>query len=219
MIKYKSICAIVTAVIVGVVFGVNGYGYIKLNGAGGGYGGGGESAAGTGGAIEGYIIEGAGYFLGANSDVQALLRLVELRDLQGMDTDEYKGVLESASANMEKAVEAYGRLVGAAEITPYDGTAVERLKAFDYKGFLRDNGFNAVIFGEVQGYLGRGDITGVFKETYADCKAMACLLEEMRDNAWAGNEPDIRVCRKLNESLAEMSLFGSYVAGVFEAIL
>ncbi len=219
MMKFRNMFSIVTAAILTIIFCVNGYGYIKLNGSGSGYDGGDESTARTGGDIEAYIIDGAGYFLDAHSDTQTLLRLVELKDVRGLDMDEFNGVLDGAAANINKAVEVYGKLVGTAERTPYNEVVLERLNAFDYKGFMEDNGLNTAIFGEVEMFLGQGDITGVFKKTYGGCKVIAELLKEMRDDVRSGKGPDVSICRRLNESFAEMSLFGSYVARVFEALL
>jgi hypothetical protein len=59
-------------------------------------------------SIEAYVIEGAGYYLTAYSDLLALLTLVENSDLRGMDYSRAQQLLNRALDNMNHAVKTPG---------------------------------------------------------------------------------------------------------------
>ncbi|MCP5108265.1 MAG: hypothetical protein GY950_33070 [bacterium] len=204
-----------------VILSTNVYSVINCNGAGGGYGdggGGGEKSVGTDGDIETYIVEGAGYYLAANTGVQALLRLVELQDVQGLDTGELAHVLDIAAVNIKKAVETYEKLIDAAEATPYNPLVQTALKEFDYNSFMITNRLNWVLFIEVKGFLQKGDINGVFRRTHAAFTRISAMLDTLGETIDQDKLPDIPLLLRLNEACAESSLFGSYVARVFAEI-
>ena len=68
-----------------ILLQMNAYSYINFNGAGNGYEPPGRSAVPTTNTLEYYIVESAGYYLAAGSDIQALLYMVELQDSRGLD--------------------------------------------------------------------------------------------------------------------------------------
>ncbi|MCP5104899.1 MAG: hypothetical protein GY950_16045 [bacterium] len=223
MMKLKKTALPVLIGILVILMNMNAYSYIELNGAGGGYGDGdsGEKAAATNDGnnpIENYIVVGAGYFLAANADIQVLLRLVELQDIQGMDTGELSVVSARAAANMKNAVNTYEKLVDAAEMTPYNPYVQSALMNFDYDAFMLQNGLNAALFPEVKGFLEKGDITGTFKRTHTALKEILGMLNGLKDGTAQNKLPDVSLLRQLNEACAESSLFGSYVARIFSEI-
>jgi hypothetical protein len=191
---------------------------INSNGAGQGYDGGGENVDDRGDTIENYIIQGGGYYLGAHADIQALLRLVELEELQGLDFNRLNTLVDSAAANMENAVKIYEKLIKKAEVTPYNQSVQALLRDFDYDGFMNENGLNPFVFAEVKGFLEAGDITGVFKKTCSDFITISGLLNSIKAETSLDKLPDIPVLRRLNEICSENSLFGSYAAGIFSAL-
>jgi hypothetical protein len=83
---------------------------------------------------------------------------------------------------------------------------------------LEKNGLNLVIFNLVRNYLQNGDITGMFKRTYADVTVILDLLVNIRDSVYQYRLPSISLFRQLNESQALASVFGSYTARVFQRI-
>jgi len=66
--------------------------------------------------------------------------------------------------------------------------------------------------------LKKGDITGIFQETYTDFSEILVLLNIIKSSISFGKLPEITVFRRLNEKMAETSLFGSYVARVFSEL-
>lgn len=213
---FKVILFIVSAMI---IFTMNGYSFVVSNGSGIGYEGVGISNIGINSPIEIYVIQGAGYFLQSGSDIQRLLVMVELQDSRPMDFNTFDKVIACASANIGKAIETYGLLIRSAESTPYNEMIQSKLKCFDYDSFAQGLGLNKTVFTEVAGFLRNGDITGIYKRTYARLKEIASLLQTVKNDSSRQQLSIIPVFRRLNDILAETSLFGSYTAQVFSAII
>ena len=188
---------------------------IECNGSGSGYDCPVCIRAESSAAIESMIIEGAGYYLQGNSYIQTLLNRVELQDFKEIDLSEMQGLVKSALENITNARLTYEKLVNKAEDTPYNPVVIERLKSFDYKTFMFENRLNEKVFKQVEGYLSAGDITGAFKHVLAVIKKIERLLIVVQTGMdFSRMEP----FWKLNESCAEFSMFGSFVARVFYQI-
>jgi hypothetical protein len=223
MNKHKKVFPVLPVLLIGifvVLLSTNVYSLINNNGAGRGYdGGGGENAAAKNISIEAYITQGAVHFLDANLDIQALLKLVELQDIQGVDMEQLTLVLDSAAANMKNAAATYEQLIREAEITPYNQSVQAALKSFNYDSFMLENQLNQTLYQQVKGFLKKGDITGVLKQTHSGFTSILEMLNSLKQGISAGTLPDASFFRKLNETCARVSLFGSYAADVFSAIL
>jgi hypothetical protein len=188
---------------------------ISCNGSGSGYDCPGCIGAESSTAIESLIIEGAGYYLQGNSYIQTLLNRVELQDINGID---YPGIQESIKKALENITNArltYEKLVNKAEATPYKPFVIEQLKSFDYKAFMLENRLNEKVFKQVGGYLSTGDITGTFKHVLSSIKKIERLLISVQTGL---DFSRIEPFWKINECCAEFSLFGSYVARIFQSI-
>jgi len=202
-----------------ILFNTNVYSLINNNGAGGGYGGGGgESLGAASTGIDYYITEGAGYYLAANTAVQELLQMVELRDTRGIDPARLDTLLHTAAGNMKNALGMYDKLLALAAVTPYDPAAQTALKNFDYDGFALQNGLNAALFDEVKGFLKKGDITGTLKWTHSRFNQILGILDSLNEGMSTDGLPDISALRRLNETLSETSIFGSCTARIFSSL-
>lgn len=202
-----------------VMFTVNDYSFVASNGSGIGYEGVGKSNIGITSPIETYVTQGAGYYLQSGSDIQRLLVMVELQGNQPIDFNAIDKVSGSAIANIGKAIETYGLLIRTAESTPYNESIQAKLKCFDYDTFAQEHCLTVSVFTEVAGFLKNGDITGIYKRTYARLKEIAGLLQTVKNDSSRQQLSIIPVFRHLNDIFAETSLFGSYTAQVFSAIL
>jgi len=101
----KHLILMVTMVFIVMVLSNNNlFSYISCNGSGSGYegGNGGEGFTYTT-TIETMIIEGAGYYLQANSDIQAILKMVELQDSKETDYQGLQRLVDSALENIANA--------------------------------------------------------------------------------------------------------------------
>jgi hypothetical protein len=208
-----------------LIFNFSSFSRIYHNGSGSGYDdGSGGSSLDTGkvssisNSIEGYIVEGAGYYLKSNAGIQSLLNLVELQDMNGTDDAEMTRSVINALDNTTRARETFAKLIETAEATPYNPVVIEWLNHFDYNTFMTINNLNPVVFKELASYLSRGDITGTFKRTYAGIcyieKLLTLISQELSEN----RVPGMTVLWELNERCAGTSLFGSYAARIFQEI-
>jgi hypothetical protein len=204
------------------LFVLNVYPFIKLNGAGSGYGNGEGESPGIQSyeyqSIEYYIMAAGTYYLEANTRVQTLLKLVEQQEIQGIDYSEMQSVVNRALNYMQMARDTYAQLIRKAEAAPYNDVFLAKLKDFDYVSLEAKNSLNPILFDLVRLYLQNGDITGMFKRTYSDVTGMMELLVKIREVVSRYGLPDISLFRQLNEKQALSSVFGSYAARVFSEI-
>ena len=222
--KHKqTIFTVLLVTFTAVIFVLNAHPFIKHNGAGGGYGDGGDDGS-TGiqsvdyQSIEYYIQSGGTYYLEANSQVQTLLKLVEQQEIHGVNYFEMQLKVNRAFYYMQMAKQTYEQLIRKAETTPYNENFLAQLRDFDYDSFMQKNSLNPILFDLVRQYLQNGDITGMFKRTYADVTVMIDLLVNIRDSVYQYGLPGISLFRQLNERQALSSVFGSYAARVFSEI-
>jgi hypothetical protein len=164
------------------------------------------------------LIEGAGYFLQTQSNVQTLLHIVELQDIKFIDYIELNKLVNSTLINIINARLAYEELIKVADITPYNLYVLEKLNKFDYETFMKEKGLNPYIFGTVRDYLVEGDITGTFKHAYINFKEIEQLLLNIQSSVLENRVPDLEILWRVNELCAEETLFGSYIARVFKTI-
>jgi hypothetical protein len=150
--------------------------------------------------MEMLLIDGAGYFIKARSNVQAFLYMFEL-------------LIDIINAGL-----AFEELIKVAEATPYNLDVIEKLNRFDYDTYLNEHGLNPFIFGTVRDYLEKGDITGTFKYLYQRLKEIRQMLLIIRESTTGNLLPVLPICWKLNERYAETALFGSYIARIFKEI-
>lgn len=225
LISRNLILKVFLVISISIMVQINLLSYIYHNGSGSGYeSGSGGSSVDTGkvssiyNSIEGYIIEGAGYYLKGNSNIQSLLNLVELQDMNGIDNMELTQLVNNALDNITRARETFAKLIEKAEATPYNPVVIDRLNYFDYETFMTINNLNPFIFKELESYLSRGDITGTFKRSYAGICSMERLLMFIKDGLSMNQMPLLPVFWQLNETCAQTTLFGSYVARVFHEI-
>jgi len=193
--------------------------WVYMNGSSGGYN---ENSQPPG--IQGNIpmemllIDGAGYFMKTQSNVQILLNMVEWQDIKFIDYFELNQLVKRALTNIVNARLAYGELIKIAEATPYNLDVIKQLNRFDYDAFLTKHGLNPFIFGVVRDYLINGDIAGTFKHAYGNFKEIEKLLLNIQSSILENRLPELEVCWKLNERCAGSSLFGSYIARIFMSI-
>ncbi|MCX6584927.1 MAG: hypothetical protein NT166_32545 [Candidatus Aminicenantes bacterium] len=214
--KYVQFMACI--VLFTLLVGMNLYGLVNCNGAGQGYEGPGRSLTTENSAIDGYIIDAAGFYFAAKSDIEGFLRSIELQDSQGLD---YKGLnilLARAMANMKAAIAAYEALIREAENTPYNDDVQVKLKTFDYVGFMSFFRLNPFIFEEAAICLKKGDITGVFKKNHSRLVHILELLQVIYGQTSLDKLPGLSIIWQLNEECCEASMFGSYVVRIFTAI-
>jgi len=217
MINKRFVSKVLIVTITIFAFNMSIHARINCNGAGGGYDGG-ESPAADNNPIEALIVEGGCRYLEANSYIQILLRTIEGQDREAVDFEELRLTAENAFEKMDLAVKTYENLIRLAGSTPYDQIVISKLMNFDYGLFVQQQALNPATWKEVEGYLKNGDITGVFKRVSSSFSSIAALVAVMKSVISQHRLPLLPLCWQLNEKSAGVSLFGSYVARVFDAI-
>lgn len=188
---------------------------VFANGAGQGYGENENNGVSKESTIEDYLIAAGGYYLNSCRYINKFLYLYEIHNGNGIDYNEWEQVIDNALANMSNAVETYDRLIKKAEVTPYNETVTAWLMAFDYTGYMNDNGLNSVVFQCLAEFLIKGDITGLFKFIYSGLTDITEMLGSIKGDVSMNKLPEISIVHELNESCSTLSLLGSYISRVF----
>jgi hypothetical protein len=165
--------------------------------------------------IEGYVMEGAGYFLKSQSETLLLLNKIELSDLNGVDYAELQQLVESALANMVNAKAKYSALTQIADTTAYEQSVIDLLKTFDYYSFQQTYGLNSVIFNQTAAYLETGDVRGLYDKILSDTQTIIDRLSFVKSVIDAETLPDTSYLWRLNQSFSDTLFVGQYAAEVF----
>lgn len=217
--RFKSLSMFFLAAVILLFASSNAFALIYGNETDGGFEGTGGGGKTTVTPIRTYVIEGAGYFLGSYSDILVFLNKIELAELKGIDYAELQKIIDNAVTNMREAKETYFDLTQLADVTPYNTDVIEKLTAFDYSAFQRENELNAAVFAEVEGYLGKGDIRGVYHRFLSISDELLTRLNAVKTEIDAYRLPRSGDLWDLNESASLSLLFGQYTAEVFHCIL
>ncbi len=192
----------------------NAYALIDCNGVGDGYTNRPGKKAGENNAVEKIVIEAAGHFLKAQSEMLHFCKLYELQD-RGIDYDQWQTSLEKTTRHIQNAKESYLKLVTTAKNTPYNRLTVSSLKAFAYDSFMEEHRLNSDVFQRVEALLSAGNIDGIFVSVLKIIVQIEKLLQQISDAAAAGTVPELSTVWRINQFFTENHLFGQYVARVF----
>ncbi len=164
------------------------------------------------------VIEGAGYLFQAHAKFQTLLNMLELQDIKAINYIELNRLVKGSLISIINSRITIEELIKVAEVTPYNLEVIDQLNRFDYEAFLNEYRLNPFIFGIVQDYLVKGEITGTYKYFYGNLKNIEQLLLTVQSSISKNMMPEFETFWRLNELCAEETLFGSYIARVFKAI-
>jgi len=166
-----------------------------------------------------YVVESAGYFLKSHDAYQEFLYCVEMSDISGLDSMNFKNTFYSAIENMEKAKAAYSNLKIASEKIPYNQEMIEQLMKFDYDGFRIKYGLNEPVFEKLKTLLGKGDIAGFDGDVIENMDGILRRLYEIKAFVDKDIVPDIALIWRTTQAYFEAQLFGQYMSEVFRDIL
>ncbi len=195
----------------------NAYSRICGNGAGGLYQNPGKNGVDGDNVIEKQVIEGAGYFLKAQSSMMRFLALYQLQD-RGVDFQEWREQLELTTGYVKQAKEAYFNLLAMAKATPYNRLMVSRLEAFDFDSFRQQHKLNPDISDRIKECLSGGNVDGFFLHVAKRITHIEMLLQQISGDVTVEKVPELTVVWKINAMFTENHLFGQYAARVFYAL-
>jgi hypothetical protein len=210
---------IILAVSFFIIFNMNSFSYVVLNGSDGGYNGTPSNGIGISDiSIKMLIEDGVGYFLKAQVDIQSFLNIIEWQDTRIINYIDLNQVIKNALTHMIMARSNFEELIKVAESTLYNFEVIERLKEFGYDSFVKEYNLNPYVFNIVKEYLIKGDITGTFKYTNEKFKEIEQVILKIQEEVSVYRLPGVSMCWRLNELCAEITLFGSYIARIFKNI-
>ncbi len=160
--------------------------------------------------IENHVISGASLFLRAQSSANLLLNQYELSGTQPFNFTEAREYTETAISLLENARVQYVKAKQGGEETGYNTQKVELFKSFDYENFITVNRLNKDVAEKVRGYLGKGDITGIYQRAADDIGGILTTLYNIRDSLGNDVKPDIKLFWSLVQQFSTASLFGNY---------
>lgn len=209
---FKLVSKVSLAVFVLLLVHVNVFALIYGNESDKGYGNpGGKSSTPT---IRTYVLQGAGYFLDSYSDILLFLNKIELAELNGIDYVELQNIVNRARENIQQQKDNYLNLTQLADATPYDQVVIDQLTSFDYAAFQQEKALNSVIFADVQSYLSKGDIRGVYYRFLAAADTLLTQLNTIKTDIDANRFPQSSDLWNLDQNAAQSLLFGQYTAEV-----
>jgi len=177
-------------------------------------GGGGKSGV----TIGGFIAEGGYYFLKSSSDMDLFLSLIESSELSGPDYKAMETAINSAVFNMGQAKNIYSQLKDLAAFTSYDQNVISKLIEFDYVDFQKQGSLNPTIFDRVANHLGRGDVRGIYSESYLCLAELLEILKSIKKDTESNVLPDLSTLWRANQKFSETKMFGQYVTEVFYSL-
>jgi hypothetical protein len=223
MIKQQQTFTLTVFVVIAILtaFTIPTHARVCHNGVEDGYddGGGRKAEAwGSTGSIKTLIIEGAGNLLDSQAYMLLFLNKVEMSDLRGVDYSQLRDTLNKAIESMNQAVTNYRTLARKAAYTPYNQGTVYQLVLFDYAGFQKERNLNADIFGKLEHYLAKGDVTGTLYKTLYDTETLLKMMYSLKNTIDTDLLPDNSSLWRLNQKFSETMLFGQYSAEVHQKI-
>ena len=120
--------------------------------------------------------------------------------------------LLKAYESITTADDIYKKIIEISAGYPYNETAIDRLKNFDYDTYSKTFDLNPRIFSQLRGLLAKGDVRGVFQEIEKRFQAIAGYLVTSR----TGIIPEKTGLWRINQAYAETLLFGQYAAEIFD---
>lgn len=170
-------------------------------------------------SINYYVVEGAGYFLKAHSEILLFLHKIELCELYGPDYGELQSLIGSAISNMEEAKSVYVDLTNLADNTPYDPEVIHQLAIFNYGKFYLENNLNFSIFWSVMKYLRQGDVRGIYRKMLQDSEDILDVLYQIETELAACEIPEFPLIWGLNHKCFLALIFDQYTSMVFYDIV
>jgi hypothetical protein len=95
---------------------------------------------------------------------------------------------------MESARAIFRELKNLAANTPYNQEVIEKLKSFDYPGFMESKNLNQQVFKQVETLLSQGNVTGVYEQIFLDTGVILEALYRVKQEIDQNLFPGITTC-------------------------
>lgn len=169
-------------------------------------------------AIQWLVVQGAGHFLKADSEILLFLNKIEMSQFNGIDYSDIQPHLTSAISEMEAARDNYLDLKALSDSAPYNHTFVNHLKKFDYDKHQQLKKLSTETIQEVKSYLGEGDVKGFYAAFLKKTEAILERLYYIKQSIDSKTLPVISDIWRLNQMCTETLLFGQDAAEIFYSV-
>ena len=163
------------------------------------------------------VIMGAGYFLKSHADFQLFLHDIEMAELTGPHYEKMQTILDSAIAHMESAAVTYRELKDLAAVTPYNPDVIDKLTAFAYPVYMKNQKLDQQVFQQVAALLSRGNVTGVYEHLATGTAEILKGLYRVKKFIDKKAFPGIPSIWQLHQLYSDSLFFGQYTAMIFSA--
>lgn len=166
-------------------------------------------------SMRSFIINAAGDFLQSYSNMLTFLNKIERSELEGLNYVEIQSYLDSAIEYMTEVKTGYVEITHEADMSTYNQEVIYKLLIFDYNAYEKANALNHTIFIDVESYLKKGDVKGIYHKLLADVEGMLNILAIIKEKVDANIFPGISDLHRVNQYYSQSLLFGQYTAEVF----
>ena len=168
-----------------------------------------------GAAIESRVIGGTSMFLQSNADAFLLFSEVETGFGNNFNFNKALELADSAVKKLNTSREYYAQVLAIAVSTEYDQPGLDRLRKFDFKGFIAANGLVAEIMERVAVHLREGDIPGVLRQNLKNIDEILIGMKEVQGLMEKEIQPPLESIWNLLQMYSEAILYGNYSTLVF----
>jgi hypothetical protein len=146
---------------------------------------------------EGFIIDGASYFLKSYADIFLLLNESEIGLKNGFNLDQAHQLINSALDKLIFSEENYSMALIQIKKTVFAETWLSAVKTFDYKRLTVLRRLHPDVMGQVAAFLTGGDVIGLYQHMMDSLKNMKTTLQTIGQNTNQGILPDMEALRSL----------------------
>ena len=172
-----------------------------------------ESTSGI--SIRELMIDGASYFMQSNAAANLLLNEGELSDKGYFNFTNSLFYVNDAISKLTLARQNYNDALNSAKDLEYIQEKIDKLKSFDYTGFAKANGLIVEVMDNVEKYLKKGDVKGLYSQNIAYVDSILLVLEEIKQKIEEGYKPEVGLYWDLLRKYSRTLLFGNYAAACY----
>jgi hypothetical protein len=164
------------------------------------------------------ITDSASQLLQSASEAFLFMNEVEIAELNGLNFGAALQRVDLASAKVEQALKIFNEIIAVGSETGYDEVRIEKLKAFNYEQFARENGLNRETMTLVAKYLSQGNVLGFYYAHVANLKKLLNILNVIKKNLLDGKLSENKVLWSLLHQYNSTMMFSNYASLVFYTI-
>lgn len=166
--------------------------------------------------IEDNIVEGSALFLQSKSYVDLILMEYEKSEKQPYNITLVNEYVGKAIVELEASIVKYKTAKEIGEKLGYDNAKIESFRNFNYDEYIAANELNVVIASNVELYLSKCDVIGLYGKNIENLEDILRTLNTINQ---CNSKPGVKVLWNLLHRYANGTLFGNYSTMIGRQIL